>query len=148
MPLFLKNVPKLLARPLCRNVSGILTYTFWRTLPGVLLEDFSGTFPHKHEEKKSGDRIREKKSGESKIKKIRETNPFCQKPTLKISRQNKSQFRNCIVMAFPRKNSVFVQVSSLPPMPTPSRTKTLCLLSSLLKYASTKRSDHLKTHSF
>ena len=50
-----------LARPLCRNVSGIFVV--------LILEDFAGDFPggffwalfsHKNEEKKSGDKIREK----------------------------------------------------------------------------------------
>ena len=45
---------------------------------------FLGTFSHRNEEKKSGDKIREKIGGPNYIK-IRE-NPFCQKPTLKISR--------------------------------------------------------------
>ena len=52
---------QLLARPLCRNVSGIFVVQ--------ILEDFAGDFPggffwalfpHKNEEKKSGDKIREK----------------------------------------------------------------------------------------
>ena len=35
-------------------------YKFWRIFPGIFLEDFSGTFSHKNEEKKSGEKIREK----------------------------------------------------------------------------------------
>ena len=42
---------------MCR---GFLLYKFWRILPGIFLEDFSGHFSHKNEEKKSGNKIREK----------------------------------------------------------------------------------------
>ena len=42
---------------MCR---GFLLCKFWRILPGIFLEDFSGTFSHKNEEKKSGEKIREK----------------------------------------------------------------------------------------
>ena len=57
----LLGTSKKLARPLCRNVSGNLVVQ--------ILEDFAGDFPggffwalffHKNEEKKSGDKIREK----------------------------------------------------------------------------------------
>ena len=34
-----------LARPLCRNVLGILLYQFWRNLSRIFLEDLSGHFP-------------------------------------------------------------------------------------------------------
>ena len=47
-----------------------MLYKFWRIFPGIFLEDFSGHFSHKNEEKKTGEKIREK-SGGSKIK-IRE----------------------------------------------------------------------------
>ena len=55
--------------PSTETCQGFLLYKFWRILPGILLEDFSGHFSHKNE-KKSRDKIR-KKSGGSKIK-IRE----------------------------------------------------------------------------
>ena len=36
-------------------------YKFWRIFPGIFLEDFLGTVSHqKNEEKKSGEKIREK----------------------------------------------------------------------------------------
>ena len=41
-PIFLGK--HFLERPLCRNVSGILLYKFWRIFPGIFLEDFSGHF--------------------------------------------------------------------------------------------------------
>ena len=43
---------------MCR---GFLWCKFWRILPGILLEDCSLKFSNKNEEKKSGDKIREKK---------------------------------------------------------------------------------------
>ena len=72
-----------MAQPLCRNVSGILLYKFWRLLPGIFLEDFLGTFSHKNEEKESGDKIRET------IQRLKSRNqqndPFCQEPALTIT---------------------------------------------------------------
>ena len=51
----------LLPQPICRSVSeDFLLYKFWRIFPGIFLEDFSGHFSHKNEEKKSGEKIREK----------------------------------------------------------------------------------------
>ena len=44
-------------KEMCRGVS---LRKIWRILPGIFLEDFSDTFSHKNEEKKSGDKIREK----------------------------------------------------------------------------------------
>ena len=41
----------------CRR---ILLYKYWRIFSGIFLEDFSGHFSHKNEEKKSGEKIREK----------------------------------------------------------------------------------------
>ena len=41
-------------------VGGFLLYKFWRIFPGILLEEFLGTYSHKNEEKKSGEKIREK----------------------------------------------------------------------------------------
>ena len=49
-------------------VGGFLLYKFWRILPGIFLEDFSGTFSHKNE-KKSGEKIREK------IRRLKNRNP-------------------------------------------------------------------------
>ena len=42
--------------------------------------------------------------------------------TTKFSRQYNLQFQNFIVMAFPKKNSIFGQFSSLPPRPTPLKS--------------------------
>ena len=41
-------------------VGGFLLYKFWRIFPGIFLEDFSALFPFKNEEKKSGEKIRER----------------------------------------------------------------------------------------
>ena len=70
----------MLARPLCRNVSGILLQIL-EDFARDLLGGFSGTFSHKNEEKKAGDRNREKNQAAQKEKSAK--NPFCQKPTLK-----------------------------------------------------------------
>ena len=50
-------------------VGGFLLYKFWRIFPGIFLEDFSGHFFHKNEEKKSGEKIREK------IRRLKNKNP-------------------------------------------------------------------------
>ena len=54
---------------------------FWRVLPGIFLDDFSGQFcfPHNNEEPKSADKKTAKKSGGSKIK-------LCQEPAPRILR--------------------------------------------------------------
>ena len=52
--------PLVLAQPLCRNVSGILLYEFWRIRQGFSWRDLPGTFSCKNEERNCGDRIREK----------------------------------------------------------------------------------------
>ena len=45
-------------------------YKFWRILPGIFLEDFSGHFfPQKMRRKKSGEKIREK------IRRLKNKNP-------------------------------------------------------------------------
>ena len=63
---------------MCR---GFLLHIFWRILPGVFLEDFSGhVFPHKNEEKKAGDKIREKVRRLENIN-PRKIDPFCKRPT-------------------------------------------------------------------
>ena len=65
---------------MCR---GILLYRFWRILPEIFLEDFSGRlFPPKNEEKKSGDKIREELRRPK--NKNPQKNPFCQNPALRI----------------------------------------------------------------
>ena len=48
------------AGPSAEMCRGFLLYKFWRILPGIFVEDFSRHFPHKNEEKKSGEKIREK----------------------------------------------------------------------------------------
>ena len=60
-----------MARPLCRNVSGIFVVGIWEDFAGDFPRIFLGTFSHKNKERKSGDRIREKKPGSLEIK-IRE----------------------------------------------------------------------------
>ena len=50
-------------------VGGFLLYKIWRIFPGIFLEDFLGTFSHKNEEKKSGQKIREK------IRRLKNKNP-------------------------------------------------------------------------
>ena len=76
-----KRVPKQMARPLCRNVSGgFLLYKFWRILPGIFLEDFSGPFfPRKWGEKIRRENPRKNPAAQ---KQKSTKNPFCQKPTL------------------------------------------------------------------
>ena len=49
-----------LARPLRRSVSGIFVVQILEDFAGDFLQDFSGHFPHKNEEKKSSDKICEK----------------------------------------------------------------------------------------
>ena len=56
-----KSVEKLFAPAnLQKCVGGFLLYEYWRIFSGIFLEDFSGHFSHKNEEKKSGEKIREK----------------------------------------------------------------------------------------
>ena len=50
-------------------VGGFLLYKFWRIFPGIFLEDFSGHFFPQNEEKKSGEKIREK------IRRLKNKNP-------------------------------------------------------------------------
>ena len=79
----------LLGRPLCRNVSGILTVYILEDFAGDFLEDFfRALFPPQ----KRGETIRrqnlrkEKKSGSSKIK-ISKKKKVLPKPTLKLRHQ-------------------------------------------------------------
>ena len=56
--------------PPAESCRGFLLYKFWRTLAGIFLEDlFWALFPHKNEEQKSGDKIREK------IRRLKNKNP-------------------------------------------------------------------------
>ena len=64
---------------MCR---GFLLNKFWRILPGIFLEDFSGHFCHKNEEKKSGNEIREK-IRQLRVKNLRKVRSV-QTPTLTI----------------------------------------------------------------
>ena len=52
-----------LGRPICRHLSGILLYTFWRIRREFFEGFFRTLFPTKNEEKKSGDKIHKKSRG-------------------------------------------------------------------------------------
>ena len=55
------NCSKIWPGPSAEMCRGFLFYKFWRILPGIYLNDiFLGTFSNKNEEKKSGDKIRER----------------------------------------------------------------------------------------
>ena len=59
-------------------VGGFLLYKFWRILPGIFLEDFSGHFLPTKMRRKNPARKSAKESGGSKKKSAK--NPFCRKP--------------------------------------------------------------------
>ena len=69
--------------PSAEMYRGFLLHNFWRILPGIFLEDFSGHFfPQKNRRRNPATRSA-KKSGGPKIKPAK--NLFCQKPTLTFS---------------------------------------------------------------
>ena len=55
--------------PSAEMYQGFLLYKFWRILPGFSWRIFLGTFSHKNEEKRSGDKICEK------IRRLKNKNP-------------------------------------------------------------------------